>query len=199
MSEIGKILEFDAPILVGAGAVGAITLGSAVHMLSRSNGVSPSLEMGGVLLGGLLGVVAAVAVIRRRAVILDSKPAPKTVVAPGWQEDPGISSATSFLLESLGPEVTAYLSGAESAKTVERWVTGELKPDPISADRLQCAYEVASLIVDAYDGETARVWFCGMNQRLNDEAPADVLREGTGSADWQSIMPSARELVESVR
>jgi hypothetical protein len=121
------------------------------------------------------------------------------VVAPDWQENPGLSSATSFLLENLGPEVTAYLSGAENVKTVERWVTGELKPGPISADRLQCAYEVASRIVDAYDGETARVWFCGMNQRLNDAAPADVLREGTGPADWRSIMPSACEFVESAR
>ncbi|HSS47521.1 MAG TPA: hypothetical protein VLX28_01120 [Thermoanaerobaculia bacterium] len=199
MNEIDRQnLGSDAAALMGAGAVGAITLGSVAHMLSRSSGASPSLEMGGILLGGLLGVAAAVAVIRRRAVV-DSKPALKTVVAPDWHEDPSLSSATGFLLESLGAEVTTYLSGAENVKTVERWATGELKPDPISADRLRCAFEVAFLIVDAYDGETARVWFCGMNQRLNDEAPAEVLRKGTGPADWRAILPSACEFVESAR
>ena len=119
------------------------------------------------------------------------------MVAPGWQGDPDLPFATRYLLENLGPEVTAYLSGSEDVKTVKRWVMGESKPDSIGGKRLRCAYEVASLIVDAYDGETARVWFCGMNQRLNDEAPAEVLRKGSGPADWRAILSSACEFVES--
>jgi hypothetical protein len=44
---------------------------------------------------------------------------------------------------------------------------------------------------------TAKSWFVGTNSRLDDRAPALVLREATEPADAAAVIPVARSFVAS--
>lgn len=100
-----------------------------------------------------------------------------------------------YLEAHLGGAVTAYLSGLADARAVTLCASNELAPGPLVRSRLLQAYEATRILVNAYDDETARSWFFGMNPHLDDEAPAYVLRHGNVPKDWQLIVPAAHELV----
>src|SRR4051812_47281836 len=90
--------------------------------------------------------------------------------------EPSASVFASYLIESLGTDLTSYLAGVDELVQVERWASGELDPGPLPLGRLRSGYEAAGYLVRAYDGETTQSWFSGMNPWLDDEAPAYVLR-----------------------
>jgi hypothetical protein len=108
-----------------------------------------------------------------------------------------ISHIAKYLQENLGQKITSYLSGVDHAKTVGLWVTGQSEPRDLPKTRLRCAYQAARLLIEAYDGETARAWFFGSNLLLDDEAPAYILRHGTTPDDFRLIIPAARAFVEA--
>lgn len=109
-----------------------------------------------------------------------------------------LSEVLGYLQEHLGPEVTAYLSGADSLALVERWTEGTAQPQASHEVRLRPAYEAARYVVEAYGDETARQWFFGMNPSLQDTAPAYVLRHGPPE-QWEVVVPAAMEFVETAR
>jgi len=103
-----------------------------------------------------------------------------------------------FLREHLGSDFAAYLSGADSPSLFASWVEGNAQPQAEHEQRLRPAYEAARSIVRAYDDETARQWFGGMNPTLEDTAPAYVLRHGSPE-QWDSVVSAAMEFVETAR
>ncbi len=174
-----------------AAGMGALACGALSMMLAKIMGVSPSLAaLGGAMLGG----VGAFAAVAQRKIVDPEEDLPLADSGPGGPE---ISGIAAYLREHLGTDITAYLSGAPIATDVDRWASGEAEPGAVQGSRLIHAYEAARLIVNSYDGETARAWFFGMNQRLDDEAPAYLLRHGSRPEDWRFILPAAREFVES--
>jgi hypothetical protein len=108
-----------------------------------------------------------------------------------------ISDLAGYLQKHLGQKLTAYLSGLDHAKTVGLWVAGKAEPREPAKARLRSAYQAARFLVDTYDAETARAWFFGSNTRLDDRAPAYVLRHGTTPEELGSVVPAAREFVEA--
>ncbi len=115
---------------------------------------------------------------------------PETIERESVQTD--IAAIARYLQESLGQKITAYLSGLTDAKVVGKWARGEAKPKGFAETRLRHAYQVAKLIVDAYDADTARAWLFGCNTRLGDRAPALVLRYAGTPDGLASIVPTAR-------
>jgi hypothetical protein len=109
------------------------------------------------------------------------------------------SVCASYLIEHLGADLTAYLTGIDEEAQVQRWATGDLEPGPLPLGRLRSGYKAAHEIVRAYGGETARSWFSGMNPWLDDEAPAYVLRHSNEADTWESVVEAAEELVEFER
>ncbi len=107
-----------------------------------------------------------------------------------------ISRIARYLQEHLGQRVTAYLSGIKDAKMVGQWARGKRRPREPSAFRLRQAYPAARLLIETFGNETAKAWFFGTNMRLDDEAPAYVLRYGETPDDFRFVLPAARAFIE---
>ena len=74
-----------------------------------------------------------------------------------------------------GPAAHRLPGRAADPKVVGKWRKGN-PPQPAAEFRLRTAYSAARMLVDAYGANTARAWFLGSNSRLDDEAPAWLLR-----------------------
>ncbi len=108
-----------------------------------------------------------------------------------------IDAIARFLQDNLGQKLTAYLAGLNDPKVVGAWAQGKARPRDLANHRLRCAFKVASMLVDAYGSETAKSWFFGTNTRLDDEAPAYLLRHGKVAEDFRLIVPAAKAFVLS--
>jgi len=108
-----------------------------------------------------------------------------------------IDAIAAFLQKNLGQKLTAYLAGLNDPKVVGLWAQGKARPRDLANFKLRCAYKVASMLVDAYGDETAKSWFFGTNTRLDDEAPAYLLRHGKVPEDMHFIVPAAKAFVLS--
>ena len=104
----------------------------------------------------------------------------------------GIEEIVEFLEQHLGQRMTAYLSGVKDPKMVGRWAAGRHRPRPGAAQRLREGYQAARLIVTAYGDETAQAWLFGSNTRLDDQAPAYVIRHASSWEEMRSVVPAAR-------
>jgi hypothetical protein len=162
------------PKTLVAAAAGGV-LGAVV---GEKVGHSTGSSIAGAALGALAGALAA------ELAGVHGRPA-------------GIHEIVAYLQEHLGRRVTAYLSGAENTRIVGRWAKGTAQPRELPSQRLQSAYEVTRVLVDAYGAKAARTWFFGMNPLLDDEAPAYVLRSGQRPEDWEFVLPAARDFVET--
>lgn len=90
-----------------------------------------------------------------------------------------MSEAARLLQELLSRRLTAYIAGVKDAKTVTRWVQGEVtaaRDD--NEQRLRTAYEIAQLLLQFDSPRTVRAWFIGLNPQLDDRSPAEALHEG---------------------
>lgn len=102
-----------------------------------------------------------------------------------------------FLQASLGQKLTAYVAGLTDPKAVGAWIRGENDPRQPADMRLRYAYQVVRMLIEAYDAETAKAWLFGANTRLNDEAPAYLLRNAQTVADLRQLVPTARAFAGS--
>ena len=106
------------------------------------------------------------------------------------------SVVAGWLQDQLGQQLTAYLAGLREPKVVGKWRRG--KPPRATAEfRLRTAYSAARMLVDAYGPNTARAWFLGSNTRLDDEAPAWLLRHSEEPGDVRFLVPAARAFAGS--
>lgn len=110
-----------------------------------------------------------------------------------------VADIAAYLQDHLGQRITAYLSGLKSPKVVGQWKSGSVRPRETAETRLRTAYQAARFLVEAFDDETARAWFFGSNTRLEDEAPAYLLRHGETPDDFRGIVPVAKRFVEEAR
>jgi hypothetical protein len=106
-----------------------------------------------------------------------------------------ITEIARFLREHLGQKSTAYISGVNDPKMVARWIAGRSTPRDHPQRRLREGYQAARLLTGVYGDETAKAWFFGSNTRLDDEAPAYVLRHAMSWEDLRPIVPAARAFV----
>src|SRR5271155_3588508 len=96
-----------------------------------------------------------------------------------------------FLQDQIGQKLTAYIAGLTDPKAVGSWIRGENDPRQPADMRLRYAYQVVRMLVEAYDVETAKAWLFGSNPRLNDEAPAYLLRNAKAVDDLRQLVPTA--------
>jgi len=103
-----------------------------------------------------------------------------------------ISDIAAYLQKHLGQKMTAYMSGLKHSKEVGNWITHHAAPQDTKATRLRYAYQAARMLIDIYDAETAKAWFFGSNTRLDDEAPAFLIRNAENPEGLRFIIPAAR-------
>ena len=102
-----------------------------------------------------------------------------------------------YLQKTLGQKITAYLSGLKDTKEVGQWVSGDVAPRQMAESRLRYAYVAVRLLSMAYDTMTAKSWLFGSNTRLNNEAPAYILRHAKSIDDIRFIVPAAQAFAGS--
>lgn len=171
---VGATSETAAFSLVG-GLLGLV-IGRMMH---------PSLAA--ATIGGLIGAaVGVLARLARRELALAQNPEPDL-----------ISDVVCYLSEHLGPEMTAFVGGAESPAVVSRWISGDVLPKPLERDRLKTARQAVEELAGAYSDGMIKSWFLGMNEWLGDRAPALILRQGQQPDDWSAVLPAAEEFAES--
>lgn len=103
-----------------------------------------------------------------------------------------IADIAEFLRDTLGSKLTAHIAGVSDAKMVGRWAEGT-KPAAAREKRLRDTYQIFQVLLKAEDEYVARAWFIGMNPLLDDETPADSLREGRA----RDVMAAARAFERS--
>lgn len=89
----------------------------------------------------------------------------------------------AYLLERLGPTLTAYIAGSRSRAMPKRWATppevaGHAQPSPEKAKLLQVAHSIFRTVEDADSDHVARNWLISANPRLDGKTVADAIREG---------------------
>jgi hypothetical protein len=102
-----------------------------------------------------------------------------------------IPEIVEYLQGHLGAKTVAYLAGLKDTQMLRKWRDGT-EPQAISKRRLRTAYHAARLVIDGFDDDTADAWFFGSNARLDDDAPARVLRTATTVDDLRLIVPAAK-------
>ena len=108
-----------------------------------------------------------------------------------------LTHIATFLQQNLGQKYTAYLSGLNDPKEVGAWARGDAKPRDTKAMRLRYAYRAVRMILETYDAETAKAWFFGANTRLDDKAPAYLLRHSESPDELMPLIPASRAFAGS--
>ncbi|GAA3772738.1 hypothetical protein GCM10022240_25940 [Microbacterium kribbense] len=98
----------------------------------------------------------------------------------------------SQLRDILGVRAVAYIGGVKSSRSVSTWAEGASTPGETDQQRLRNAFYAASLLRESYDATTVQSWFRGMNPALNDQAPAQVLREGDQMKAARDVITAAK-------
>ncbi len=88
-----------------------------------------------------------------------------------------LPDVVKFLQDVLGTRLTAHIAGVADPKMVGRWIEGT-KPAQAREKKLRDTLQIFKVVMNAEDEFVARSWFIGMNPNLDDEAPADAIREG---------------------
>lgn len=83
-----------------------------------------------------------------------------------------------FLQETLGPKLVAFIAGTTDPKAVGRWARGERVPRLEAERRLRTAFQIFHLLQTEESPHTVRAWLVGINPQLDNESPAEAIREG---------------------
>jgi hypothetical protein len=103
-----------------------------------------------------------------------------------------IGDVASYLQEQLGQKLTAYLSGVTDPKMVGRWAASKAQPRDEREMRLRDAFKATKMLVAAFGAQTAKAWWVGSNTRLDDRAPAAIVRGATDPDMLRFVVPAAR-------
>lgn len=109
-----------------------------------------------------------------------------------------IDEIAGYLQAELGQRLAAYLSGVSDPKMVGRWVAGRVEPRDAAQMRLRDAFQATRLLIEAYGAKTAKAWWVGSNTRLDDEAPAMIVRYASTPDELRFVVPAARAFAGGV-
>lgn len=99
----------------------------------------------------------------------------------------------SFLQGVLGQKLTAYIAGLADTKAIGEYARGIREPRTDVETRLRLAHQVFQVILETDSDDVARGWFIGLNPQLDDDTPADTIREGR----FKAALGAARAFANS--
>lgn len=102
-----------------------------------------------------------------------------------------IASVVRYLVDLMGTKLVAHIADVD-ASTVRRWATTEQRMSDERERTLRATHTIARMLLQHDANHTVRAWFIGINPQLDDEAPADALREGR----LHDVMASARAFLD---
>ena len=89
-----------------------------------------------------------------------------------------VKDIARYLQETLGQKLVAYMAGVVDPKRVGRWAQGSQAPRDEAERRLRAAFQIFHLLLTQDSADVVRAWFIGMNPQLNDDSPAEAIRDG---------------------
>ena len=89
-----------------------------------------------------------------------------------------VKDVAQYLQEALGQKLVAYIAGVSDSKQVGRWAQGTQVPRDEPERRLRAAFQIFHLLLTEESPHVIRAWFIGMNPQLDDDSPAEVIRDG---------------------
>lgn len=96
------------------------------------------------------------------------------------------------LRDILGSKLVAYIGSVRETRAVRQWAEGSRTPSRDVLSRLRMAYRIAGLLRERDAAGVVQAWFQGMNPRLDDVAPARLLREGDLEQVGPVVLSAAR-------
>src|SRR4051794_30230858 len=103
-----------------------------------------------------------------------------------------VAEIATYLQAQLGQKLTAYVAGVTDPKMVGRWAAGKARPRDEREMRLRDAFKATRMIVEVFGAQTAKAWWVGSNTRLDDRAPAAVVRGARDPEELRFVVPAAR-------
>ena len=107
-----------------------------------------------------------------------------------------ISQLVRYLCDHLGRQVVAYMTGLKDTQMLSDWIAGT-EPRHTNKMRIRYAYRAARMIIEAFDEKTAEAWFFGSNSKLDEDAPAAVLRNARGVEDLRYLIPAVKSFARA--
>jgi hypothetical protein len=89
-----------------------------------------------------------------------------------------IKDVAQYLQEALGQKLVAYMADVADPKQVGRWAQGSQAPRDEAERRLRATFQIFHLLLADESPDVIRAWFIGMNPQLDDDSPADTVRDG---------------------
>ncbi len=89
-----------------------------------------------------------------------------------------IKDVARYLQETLGQKLVAYMAGVNDPKRVGLWAQGAQSPRDEPERRLRAAFQIFHLLLTEDTPHVVRAWFIGMNPQLDDDSPAEAIRDG---------------------
>lgn len=108
-----------------------------------------------------------------------------------------VPALVEYLQQHLGGTTVAYIAGQADTQMLARWKKGSADPQSEVKRRLRTGYHVTRMIVEAFDDATAEAWLFGSNTKLDDEAPAYLIRRAKTVDDLRLIVPAAKALARA--
>jgi plasmid stabilization system protein ParE len=125
-----------------------------------------------------------------------------TVLTPSSAERLDHEAATrsvpeiaAYLQNTVGQRVAAAIAGLVDARQIGRYAAaGGPEPREAVERRLREGFKVVRMLADAYDAKTAKAWLFGINSRLDDQAPIEILGQADDTATFASVVRAARQV-----
>lgn len=106
-----------------------------------------------------------------------------------------VAEVASYLQSTVGQRVAAAIAGLADARQIGRYAAdGGPMPREAVERRLREGYKVVRMLTDAYDATTAKAWLFGINSRLDDQAPIDLLGAADDTETLASVVRAARQV-----
>lgn len=89
-----------------------------------------------------------------------------------------VNDIARYLQEAFGQKLVAYMADVNDPKRVGRWAQGTQSPRDDAERRLRAAFQIFHLLLSEESPHVIRAWFIGMNPQLDDDSPAEAIRNG---------------------
>lgn len=99
------------------------------------------------------------------------------------------------LRELLGPRLVAYIAGVRETRTVREWAEGAAVKRADIEPRLRAAFHIAAFIAEHDAPSVVQSWFQGLNPQLEDQSPAQLLRDEDLREVGPQVLAAARAFV----
>lgn len=108
-----------------------------------------------------------------------------------------VAEQAEFLLETIGPRISAAALGLADARQVKAWARFAKEPrEHVVLGRLALLYRIVYAIVQTEGPNVAALFLRSSNPQLDDAVPLMVIREGDPDVVQGKLLAATRAFVE---